>query len=159
MQIVKIKPNLIQKFSQDLQMLRKENRPCVLVLRLNYKNSIYSFAVPIRSIIPAASPKSEYFPLPTRYTTKDRNRHGLHYIKMFPIDKPYYDKYRTENNLAASLMKTTIENHRRRIIAECQNYLDSYSAGNCPVFATNLDLLLCLLYPESLSQSADDSIR
>lgn len=152
MKIVKIKPELLQKFSIDPQMLRKENRPCVLILRLNYKDSVYNFAVPVRSNIPAASPKNEYFPLPTRYTTKDRNRHGLHYIKMFPVDKPYYDKYRTENNIAASLMKATIEDNGRRIVNECQNYLNRYSAGNRPIFATDLDLLLCLLYPELPSQ-------
>ena len=71
---------------------------------------------------------------------------------MFPVDKPYYDKYRTENNIAASLMKATIEDNGRRIVNECQNYLNRYSAGNRPIFATDLDLLLCLLYPELPSQ-------
>lgn len=158
MKIVKIKPELLQKFSIDPQMLRKENHPCVLILRLNYKDSVYNFAVPVRSNIPAASPKNEYFPLPTRYTTKDRNRHGLHYIKMFPVDKPYYDKYRTENNIAASLMKASIEDNHGRIVKECQNYLDRYSAGNRPIFATDLDLLLCLLYPELPSQKDNSAL-
>lgn len=149
MQIVKIKPELIRKFGQDPQMLQKENRPCVLVLRLHYKDAVYNFAVPVRSNIPAASPKNEYFPLPTRYTTKDHNRHGLHYIKMFPIDKQYYDKYRTENNMAAALMKATIDNNTSQIVEDCQNYLNRYCDGYRPVYATDLDLLLSLLYPQN----------
>lgn len=145
MQIVKIKSELIQKFSRDSQFLQKGNRPCVLILRLKYNKTFYRFAVPIRSNIPAASPKYEYFPLPTRYTTRARNRHGLHYIKMFPVKKQYYDKYRTENNMAASLIKATIDDNAARIVNECQAYLDRYSAGKRSVYATDLDLLISLL--------------
>ena len=49
-------------------------------------------------------------------------------------------------------MKASIEDNHGRIVKECQNYLDRYSAGNRPIFATDLDLLLCLLYPELPSQ-------
>lgn len=54
-------------------------------------------------------------------------------------------------------MKASIEDNRGRIVKECQNYLDRYSAGDRPIFATNLDLLLCLLYPELPSQKKDNS--
>ena len=147
MLIVKIKADLIHRFNQDPQMLQKENRPCVLILKLKYKGNNYHFAVPIRSNISAASPKNEYFALPTRYATKDKNRHGLHYIKMFPVTKSDYDKYRTENNLAAALVKATVDQNEKQIIAECQEYLSRYEAGNKPLYATDLDLLISILYP------------
>ena len=108
MKIVKIKSSLIKKYSEDTEMLHKEDRPCVLVVRLKYKNKSHDFAVPIRSNIPAASPKNEFFPLATRYSTRDKNRHGIHYIKMFPVDKRFYDKYRTEDNVSAALIKAMV---------------------------------------------------
>ncbi len=69
--------------------LWKNMRPYVLVIRLKYIEKSYDFAVPIRSNIPAAAPKDQYFALPPRPTTRPKNRHGLHYIKMFPVTKQY----------------------------------------------------------------------
>ncbi len=57
MLVVKIKTDLLKKFCQNPQMLMKEDRPCILILKLNYKEKTYIFAVPIRSNIPAAPQK------------------------------------------------------------------------------------------------------
>jgi len=71
----------------DSEVLIKDKRPTVLVMRLKYRSREHDFAVPLRSNIDPAAPKSEYFALPNRKTTKERHHHGLHYVKMFPVTK------------------------------------------------------------------------
>ena len=93
MKLVSIRTDLLQLYQQDKEVMQKSGRPYVAVLRLRYCEHNYDFAVPIRSNIPAAAPKYQYFALPPRPTTRPRNRHGLHYIKMFPVTKQYLDHY------------------------------------------------------------------
>ena len=57
MKLVSINTNLLEKYKGDQEVLTKSGRPYVLVIRLKYKGQKYDFAVPIRSNIPAASPK------------------------------------------------------------------------------------------------------
>lgn len=145
MKLVSISQNLIDAFQQDKEMLKKTGRPCVLVVRLKYRGTNYNFAVPLRSNISANTPKRQYFPLPTRSTTKSRNRHGIHYIKMFPVEKRFLIRYRTEGNQFAELIKRTVDNNEKQIVRECQRYLDEYEAGNRTDFSTDIDLLLKIL--------------
>ena len=105
----------------------------------------FYFTFPIRSNIPAAAPKDQYFALPPRPQTKPRNRHGLHYIKMFPVTKQYLVRYRTEGNSFAMLIQNIIDKNSKQIIDECQQYLDLYSQGIKPVFSTDLDYLIAQL--------------
>ena len=109
---------------------------------LKYKNAHYDFAVPVRSNIPASAPKDQYFALPPRPQTKPRNRHGLHYIKMFPVTKQYLIRYRTEGNNFATLIQSIIDKNSKQIVTECQHYLNLYSQGIRPTFSTNIDYLL-----------------
>ena len=154
MKIVKIKRDLIKKYSVDPEMLHKSDRPCVLVVRLKYGGKNRDFAVPIRSNVPAASPKNEYFPLATRYSTKDTNRHGIHYIKMFPVDKRFYEKYRTEDNVTAALVKAMVTDKQNelRIVKECQEYLKRYEGGDKPKYSTDLDRLISILDALSVTE-------
>ena len=145
MKLVSINNELLLKYSGDSEVLQKSTRPYVLVIRLKYKNTNYDFAVPIRSNIPAAAPKDQYFALPPRPQTKPRNRHGLHYIKMFPVTKQYLVRYRTEGNSFAMLIQNIIDKNSKQIIDECQRYLDLYSQGIKPVFSTDLDYLIAQL--------------
>ena len=89
MKLVTINNALLLKYTGDSEVLQKSTRPYVLVVRLKYKDACYDFAVPIRSNIPASAPKDQYFALPPRPQTRPKNRHGLHYIKMFPVTKQY----------------------------------------------------------------------
>ena len=146
MRLISIHNDLLKKFEVDKEVLQKSKRPYVLVLKLMYKGCNHNFAIPIRSNIPAASPKNEYFPLPPRKTTKPKNRHGLHYIKMFPVTSNYYLRYRTDNNEFATLIKDIIDNNSKQIITECQEYLNRYEKGNRSQYSTDIDLLLSLLY-------------
>ena len=77
-------------------LVNKKGRPCVLVVKLRYKGKNRKFVVPLRSNIAQNTPKEQYFALPPNSSTKDGNRHGVHYIKMFPIDDKYIQKYISE---------------------------------------------------------------
>lgn len=147
MKIVSIRNDLLKLYSKNTEVLTKSGRPCVLVARLNYRGKRYDFAIPFRSNIPANAPKGQYFPLPPRPSTRPRNRHGLHYIKMFPVSKEYLVKYRTEGNPSAILYKTIIDKNTKKIVNECQSYLDGYACGIHPPYSTDIDYLLSLLYP------------
>ena len=142
MKLVSINNSLLLKYSGDSEVLQKNTRPYVLVIRLKYKNSDYDFAVPIRSNIPASAPKNQYFALPPRPQTKPKNHHGLHYIKMFPVSKKYLVRYRTDGNIFATLIKNIIDKNSKQIVAECQRYLDLYSEGIKPQYSTDIDYLI-----------------
>lgn len=148
MRLVSIDTALFDKYQGDPEVLTKSKRPYVLVIRLKYKEKNYDFAVPIRSNIPAAAPKSQYFALPPRPTTRPKNRHGLHYIKMFPVTKQYLIRYRTEGNKFATLIQDIIDKNTKTIVTDCQNYLDLYAEGHHPLFSTDIDYLLSQLFPE-----------
>ena len=147
MKLVTIRTDLLALYEQDKEVLKKSGRPYVVVLRLKYKERNYDFAVPIRSNIPAAAPKEQYFALPPRPTTRPRNRHGLHYIKMIPITKEYQVRYRTDGNEFATLVQNIVDKNTKRIVSDCQRYLDAYAAGEHPPFSTDIDFLLSVLYP------------
>ena len=120
MKLVTINNSLLTKYRHDSEILQKSTRPYVLVIRLKYKNEKYDFAIPIRSNIPASAPKNQYFALPPRPQTRPKNRHGLHYIKMFPVTKQYLIRYRTEGNNFATLIQNIIDKNSRQIVTECQ---------------------------------------
>lgn len=145
MKIVSIKKEILQKYYEDPEVLKKSGRPYVLVLRLKYKGHNHNFAIPIRSNIPASTPKAQYFPLPPRPATRPKNRHGLHYIKMFPINKNYLERYRTKGNSFATMINNIIEKNKKEIINACQQYLNDYENGIHPDFSTDIDLLIEIL--------------
>ena len=123
-------------------MMQKAQRPCALLIRLKYKGKRYDFAVPFRSNISPASPKTEYFPLPPRAKTKPMHRHGLHYIKMFPVRRAWTIPYHTANNPEAMLYKSILNANEKRVLAECQKYLIDYENGIRSAYSTDLDLLI-----------------
>lgn len=144
MKLVTISSNVIKSYSVDAEMMKK-NRPCALIVNLKYRGKKYTFAIPLRSNIYASSPKDTYFPLPPRSTTRPGNRHGVHYIKMFPVNKSDAIRFRTENNVFAALIKGILDKNEKRIIKDCQNYLHKYEQGIRPMFCTDIDLLISLM--------------
>lgn len=145
MKLVTIHSSVIKLYKRDPEMLLKEKRPCALIMRLKYKGHNYSFAVPLRSNIAGSAPKETYFPLPPRSSTHSGNRHGVHYVKMFPVDKSHLIRYRTEGNMFASLIKGILDKNEKQIIRECQDYLDKYERGIKYSYCTDIDLLLSLI--------------
>lgn len=147
MKIISVEKNMADAlYSVDPEMLlNKKGRPCLLVLKLKYKGRKVDFAVPFRSNIPPAEQKANYFPLPPRSTTRPKHRHGLHLSKMFPIRKQYLQKYHTEGNPALERAEQILRKNEKHIIMQAQAYLDNYSQGRKPPYATDIDLLLAYL--------------
>ena len=110
-------------------MFNKDGRPCILIMKLKYKGAYHKFAVPLRSNITADVPKEQYFALPPNSATKPGNRHGIHYIKIFPVDKRYVQKYRIENNTYLLQVKSILDKNEKQIISACQEYLKKYEQG------------------------------
>ena len=148
MRLVTINKEKLKAYTEDPEMLRKAKRPCVLVIHLRYRGKRYDFAVPLRSNINPSTPSNQFFPLPPRKTTKSGHRHGVHYIKMFPVKRKDLIIFHTENNDYATLIKSIIDRHEKEIIKECQCYLDAYEQGIHPSYSTNIDLLIKIMEAE-----------
>lgn len=142
MKLITLNQYQLNKYTVDPQMLQKAHRPCALIIQLTYKGKRYDFAVPLRSNIHPSAPKDQYFPLPTRGTTKDKYRHGVHYIKMFPIKRSRTERFRYEGNLYYTLIKAILDNNEKEIVSACQEYLRRYEEGERPLYCTDIDLLI-----------------
>lgn len=142
MRLVTLTSKDLRIYTVDGEMLQKAGRPCVLIVQLKYKGHRHNFAVPLRSNINPSTPKNQYFPLPPRSSTRPKYRHGIHYAKMFPIDKRKAHPFRTDGNIPAQRIKQIININEKQIIRECQEYLTRYEAGEHPAFSTDIDLLI-----------------
>ncbi len=129
----------------DREFMLKHGRPCALVVRLKFRGRRRDFAVPLRSNIAPNVPKSQYFPLPPRPTTRERHRHGLHYLKMFPIERRFQRRFRTEGNIYYEKLQAILDENTARIVGECQAYLDSYEENGRPNYAVDIDRAIELL--------------
>lgn len=145
MRLVTLNSKVLKHYLKDPEMLRDARRPSVLVIRMTYKGKRYDFAVPLRSNINPSAPRNEYFPLPTRSTTRSKCHHGIHYIKMFPVNRSDLHPFRTEGNPFAELVKNVIDKNEKSIVSECKAYLSAYEAGIRPAYSTDIDLLISLM--------------
>ena len=146
MRLVSIDPDYLDLLSShDREFMRKHGRPCVLVLRLRFRGRKVNFAVPLRSNIAPNVPRDQYFPLPPRPSTKPRHRHGIHYIKMFPVSKSSLRRFRTEGNPYYEMLRAHIDMHTRDIVSACQAYLEKYEAEGRPRFAVDIDWAIELM--------------
>lgn len=142
MRIVSVSQDFFDLCGDDRELMLKRNRPCILVIRLRYKGKRHDFAVPLRSNIAPNVPKDQYFALPPRPTTKPGHRHGIHYIKMFPIRKQYQRRFRTEGSQYYETLQRIIDSNSKQIVGNCQAYLDRYEAEGKPRFAVDIDRVL-----------------
>lgn len=143
MKFITVTRDFFELHKEEPELLNKgDTRPHVLVVRLLYKGENIDFAVPLRSNISPGTPKWQYFPLPSRSTTKPGHRHGLHYIKMFPVLKKHQAKFWVGKNPSYVLYQSIIEKNKKRIVQECQEYLDRYSAGDKSPFSVDIDAVL-----------------
>lgn len=126
-------------------LFNKSGRPCILIMNLKYKGANHKFAVPLRSNIAANVPKEQYFALPPNSATRSGNRHGVHYIKIFPIDNRYLQKYRIENNTYLLQVKSILEKNEKQIINACQEYLTKYEQGLGHYMTPDIDGILSWL--------------
>lgn len=149
MQLVKVGNQFYQECKArglDKELLfNKNGRPCVLILKLKYKGQNRKFVVPFRSNIASNIPKEQYFPLPPNPATKPGNRHGIHYIKLFPINSRYIQKYRIEDNAYMQQMKSILDKNEKSIITACPNYLFECEAGRKNPMTPDIDGILSWL--------------
>ena len=129
----------------DREFMQKSGRPCVVVMKLKFRGKRRDFAVPFRSNIAPNVPKGQYFPLPPRPTTKPGHRHGIHYIKMFPIVKSCKRRFRTEGNEYYETIQRILSKNTKEIVRSCQNYLEQYEKTGKPKYAVDLDKIIQLL--------------
>jgi hypothetical protein len=136
--------------SNDSELMNNTNRrPHIIILKLKYKSKKYDFAIPLRSNISKKVPKNQYFSLPPRSSTREKNRHGLHYIKMFPIKRIYLQKFHIDNDNYYLMLQKIIKKDQKIIINDAQLYLDEYSNNMIPKseFSTDIDYIISKLYP------------
>lgn len=116
------------------------NRPYVIIIKLKYKGNKQDFAIPFRNNIAGHHDKATYFALPPRKETRKYHRHGLHFIKMLPIDKKYFLKYNyPTNNASASLTIAYIQKNFKQLVQRAQDYIDSFSKGYRPPLCVDID--------------------
>ena len=143
MKIISVSDEYLEKCAnEDCEFMHKRGRPCLLVLKLLFRGKRRDFAVPFRSNIAPNVPKDQYFALPPRPTTRPKHRHGIHYIKMFPIKKRYQQKFRTEGNVYYEKVQAIIDRNTKSIVGACQAYLERYEREGRPRYAVDIDRLI-----------------
>lgn len=126
-------------------MLNEDGRPCVLVIQLKYRGKLRDFVVPLRSNISPKTPKSQFKALPPNPKTKPTYFHGVHYIKIFPIDKDFIDKYHVENDKYYATILKILDKEEPSIIKKCQEYLINIENGEKHLMTPNIDGILNVL--------------
>ncbi|MCM1090005.1 MAG: hypothetical protein NC092_00395 [Butyrivibrio sp.] len=148
MKLVKVKQSfydlIMENHVDDEIMFNEFGRPCVLIVDLEYKDVFRKFVVPLRSNISSKTPRKQYFPLPPNRNTRDGNHHGIHYIKLFPMENEYVDRYRINGKFYETIVKILSENESE-IISECQKYLKECEMGNKHIMTPNIDGIISVL--------------
>ena len=135
-----------KKFGTDRELLYdKQGRPCVLIVDLVYKGQKHTFVVPIRSHIAKNVPTSQYFPLPPNAFTQPGKRHGVHYIKLFPMDRKYVHPYKISKSAYLVMVKSILDKNESKIVNACQNYLSEYEKGQGSFMTPDIDGILAWL--------------
>ncbi len=83
--------------------------------------------------------KGQYFALPPRSTAKPGRRHGIHHIKMFPVQKRFQRRFRAEGSRYYETLQRAIDANTKRIVFDCQAYLDDYEKNGKPRCAVGID--------------------
>lgn len=149
MRLVKVKKTfftLCEKENVHNQLMRtKSGRPGVLIVKMSYRGVMRNFVVPLRSNIPGKAEEWEFKKLPPNKDTKPGFRHGVHYIKLFPITKDYIDKYNIDNSKYLLTVNTILDNSTKEIVDACQAYLKKYERGEKHKFSPDIDGIIRVL--------------
>ena len=149
MQLVKVKPDFFEECKKrDIYkeiLYNEAGRPGVLLVKMKYKGKNRSFVVPIRSNISSKTPKEQYLSLPPNPNTRKGCVHGVHYIKMFPIDSKYIDNYLIDKSTYMLQVKAIIDRKESEIVRACQEYLRKCEDGKKHMMTPDIDGILCWL--------------
>ena len=129
----------------DELLFNECGRPCVLIVKLKYKGQLRDFVVPLRSNISKSTPRSQYFSLPPNPRTMQGHKHGIHYIKLFPIARSYIDTYLVDENPYYNTILNIIKKREQLIVSACQKYFDQCAQGNKHFMTPNIDGIIALL--------------
>jgi len=136
------------------------NRPYVIVLKLKFRDKYQDFAIPFRSNIAGHRDKFEYFALPPRKETKPKNIHGLHFIKMLPIDSAYFIKYNyPTDSSSATLTKQYIQKNLAKLVIEAQNYINKFEGGCRPSLCVDIGKIYDSIHKNKLLEKATTTIQ
>lgn len=159
MQLVKVKPaffNECKKRGIDKEILYNEaGRPGVLLIKMKYKGMNRSFVVPIRSNISGVTPKGQYLSLPPNPNTRKGCAHGVHYIKMFPINNKFIDNYLIDKSTYMLKIKEIIDRKEDEIVRNCQEYLKKCEAGDKHKMTPDIDGILGWLEEQEKGEQTD----
>ena len=151
MRLVKVSNDFFKKCRKNNVhrelLFNEEGRPSVLIVKLKYKGRYHKFVVPLRSNISPATPKKQYFSLPPNSKTKSHHSHGIHYIKLFPIDSKYIQSYLISEPFDI-MIKKIIDNNEVDIIKSCLEYLRQCEAGNKHFMTPDIDGIINMLNKE-----------
>lgn len=89
--------------------------------------------------------RSIYFALPPNPLTKPGKRHGIHYIKLFPVDKMYIQPYKISKSGYLVMVKSILDKNESKIVDACQNYLNQYEKGKGNKMTPDIDGILSWL--------------
>lgn len=143
MRIVSISNKFFDKCSKPNELLENMNRrPYVIILKLKYKSKVYDFALPFRSNIASSVPNDLYFSLPPTSKTMTGNKAGLHLIKMFPVDKNYFEKFHIKSGSSYDLNAQIIGKKIKEIVEKCQNYLNRVESGEFIKYRVDIDKII-----------------
>lgn len=135
-----------KEYGTEKELLyNKQGRPCVLLVNLIYKEQKRIFVVPLRSNIAKSVPQNQYFPLPPNASTLPTRRHGIHYIKLFPMDKKYIHPYKISQSAYLIMLKNILDKNESKIVNACQNYLKEYEEGRGSLMTPDIDGILSWL--------------
>lgn len=147
--LVKVKSSFYDLCKQNAVneelLFNEKGRPCVLLVKLKYKNTLRQFVVPMRSNISPSTPSSQYFPLPPNPKTKPNHRHGLHYTKLFPIVSEYVTPYYVDKSKYHLTILNILNKNEKKIVQECQSYLFDCENGKRHFTTPNIDGILSVL--------------
>ena len=132
MKVASISQDFFDLVEGDRELMLKHNLPCIVVVRLRFRGKRRDFAVPLRSNIVPNVPKDQYFALPPRPTTRPGCRHGIHYIKMFPIAKAYQRRFRTEGSAYYETLQRIIDGNTKRTASSARRTSTATSAREGP---------------------------
>lgn len=116
-----------------------------MIVDLVYKGKKHTFVVPLRSNISKSVPKEQYFPLPPNASTQQGKRHGVHYIKLFPMDRKYVHPYKISQSAYLVMLKNILDKNEGKIVNACQSYLSEYEKGQGSSMTPDIDGILSWL--------------
>lgn len=147
--LVAVSQEFFKLCSFDKELLENYNqgRPYMVILKLKYREKLIDFALPLRSNISKTTKKQNFFKLPNNKKTKTGNHHGIHFEKMFPIEKKYKVKFRQDEFLE-KIIVPFISVNLKKIVNSAQEYLIKYENGEKTIYSTDIDKIYLTLQNE-----------